>query len=146
MDAVIFDVDGTLCDVSSIRHFVARPKGEKDFHAFHSAAAACPPHQWVLDAAHEWAASGVAVLVVTARSEEWAVPTLWWHLLNEVPFTDIFHRPLRDFRKDVLIKTDILAEIRRRGYNVVHAYDDNPAIIALWVSENIPVTEVPGWV
>ena len=146
IDAAIFDMDGTLCDVSSVRHFVTRPVGEKDFHSFHEAAAGCPPHQWVVDEAHDLSNAGVAILVVTARSEQWAVPTLWWNLLNEVPFDDIFHRPLRDFRKDVLVKADILAEIRRRGYNVIHAYDDNPSIVALWESENIPVTVVPGWV
>jgi hypothetical protein len=145
IDAAIFDMDGTLCDVSSVRHFVARPKGEKDFHSFHEAAAGCPPHQWVLDEAHDLSNAGLAILVVTARSEEWAVPTLWWNLLHEVPFDEIFHRPRGDFRKDVLVKADILADIRRRGYNPVHAYDDNPSIVALWESENIPVTLVPGW-
>ncbi|MFV8051350.1 MULTISPECIES: hypothetical protein [Mycobacteriaceae] len=56
-DAVIVDVDGTLCDVSSVRHFVAaRPK---DFDAFHSAAETCPPHTHVLDEVRELLLSGV---------------------------------------------------------------------------------------
>jgi hypothetical protein len=39
--AVIVDLDGTLCDVSTILHFVEGD--EKDFPAFHTASAECPP-------------------------------------------------------------------------------------------------------
>ena len=38
----------------------------------------------------------------------------------------------------------MLAYLRTR-YNIIEAWDDNPAIIELWRSEGIPVREVPGW-
>lgn len=44
--AVIFDMDGTLVDVSSVRHFVMdKPK---DFDAFHAGTAGCPPNMSAL--------------------------------------------------------------------------------------------------
>lgn len=145
--AVVFDVDGTLCDVSSVRHFVIPTDGsrKKNFHAFHDAATGCPPHQWVVDLTHDFRARGFTVIVVTARDAVWAVPTLWWLLLNDVAFDVVFHRPAGDRRKDFDVKADILAHIRANGFDVQHAVDDNPNVIALWNQHGIPTTIVPGW-
>ncbi|PPG89340.1 hypothetical protein C5C00_02855 [Rathayibacter rathayi] len=41
--AVIFDVDGTLVDVSGVRHDIADNAAKKDFRRFHSAASFRPP-------------------------------------------------------------------------------------------------------
>ncbi|WP_092501608.1 hypothetical protein [Agrococcus jejuensis] len=41
--AVLFDVDGTLCDVRSIRHHVDGT-GRRNFDAFHAESIDCPPH------------------------------------------------------------------------------------------------------
>lgn len=44
---LIVDMDGTLADVTSVRHHVLnRPK---DFTAFHAGALNCPAHNWVVE-------------------------------------------------------------------------------------------------
>lgn len=53
-------------------------------------------------------------------------------------------RPDNDFRKDYVIKKEILARLRHR-YDIVQAWDDNPAILKLWGDEGIPTIVVPGW-
>lgn len=141
--AVIFDVDGTLADVTSIRHHVLQRR--KDFDAFHSLSVNVPPHADVVSLAHDVQAAGHAVVVVTARSTQRRNHTAFWLALNNVPSDAMFMRKHGDHRKDTFVKADILARIRER-YEVVHAVDDNPAIIALWESEGIPTTRVPGWV
>jgi len=50
----------------------------------------------------------------------------------------------KDHRKDYLVKSDILRQIRAR-FEPIHAWDDNPAIIRLWNEQGIPCTVVPGW-
>jgi len=145
MKAVIIDVDGTLADVSSIRHFLARDKGSKDFHAFHSASIDVPPHDHVVRMLREFKRDGFAILVVTARSEMWLWHTLLWLDENAIPHDQIFMRQKGDMRADFLVKSDILRKIRFSGFSVQHAVDDNPSVIALWESEGIPVTTVPGW-
>lgn len=140
--AWIFDVDGTLCDVSSVRHHVlTKPK---DFDAFHNGSIDCPPHEWVADLAREVSAKGIAIIVVTARREQW-----WWHTTlwlneNNIPHERLFMRADNDSRKDFDVKRDILAKIRRE-YDVVMAVDDNPSVIDLWVREGIPTKTVEGW-
>lgn len=40
--AVLVDVDGTLCDVSGIRHYVQSFPKNRNFDKFHRASALCP--------------------------------------------------------------------------------------------------------
>ncbi|WP_326690534.1 MULTISPECIES: hypothetical protein [unclassified Streptomyces] len=140
-EAVIFDVDGTLCDVREIRHLLDGPGG---FHAFHTASVDCPPHQHVIDAAHTAHQNGLAVLVVTARSVRYRPHTAMWLALHGVPSDAMWMRATGDGRPDYEVKRDILARIRRR-FRPVHAWDDNPHVLELWTEEGIPTTVVPGW-
>ncbi|AEW98359.1 hypothetical protein SCATT_p01660 (plasmid) [Streptantibioticus cattleyicolor NRRL 8057 = DSM 46488] len=138
---MIFDMDGTLCDVRRIRHLI---DGPGSFHAFHTASVDCPPHAWVVDAARAHHAAGRAVLVVTARSARYRHHTAWWLALHGVPSEAMWMRGRQDHRPDYAVKRDILASIRRR-YRPVMAYDDNPEVIRLWREEGIGVEVVPGW-
>jgi hypothetical protein len=140
-EASLFDCDGSLVDVSGIRHLL---DGPGRFDAFHRASIDCPPHQWVVDAAKAEHAAGRAVLVVTARSARYRNVTAMWLAIHDVPSVSMFMRADKDNRPDFEVKAEILAKIRKR-YRVVHVWDDNPNVIRLWESENIPVTVVPGW-
>jgi phosphoserine phosphatase len=144
--AVIFDMDGTLANVSSIRHLV-KPNSErhwKDFHAFHRESVNVPAHAHVVNHAQTAHMLGHDVVIVTARSQMWARHTAMWLALNGVPSSAMFMRANGDHRADVLVKADILEAISHT-WDVVHAVDDNPSIIALWQSKGIPVTVVEGW-
>lgn len=141
-EAVIFDMDGTLCDVRSIRHLVAGPR--RDFHAFHMSSGGCPANPEVAEAARQARRDGRAVIIVTARMEHYRNVTSMWLALNAVPSDALLMRRDGDFRKDFVVKREILTKIRRR-WNPVHAWDDNPEVIALWQQEGIECTVVPGW-
>lgn len=144
-EAVVVDVDGTLCDVSTIRHLVERRP--KDFDAFHAGAAQCPPHSRVVEQVREHHRAGRVIVVVTARMYQWEDSTRAWldrHI--GVPYHGPFMRGDSDFRADVEVKRDIHRVLTSdHGYRIVHAIDDNPAIVALWGELGIPTTVVPGW-
>lgn len=142
--AVIFDVDGTLADVSGIRHYVLDDPKRKNFEKFHAAASYCPPNQQALDLVRNYAAQGFVIIVVSARKERWRYRTSIWLRKWEVGHDHLLMRADGDQRKDVEVKRDILAKIRQR-YEVVHAVDDNPNVIAMWTAEGIPTTIIPGW-
>lgn len=144
-EAVIVDVDGTLVDVSGIRHYVTADPNRRDFNSFHKASALCPPVKdtfaWV-DGHREL---GRAVIVVTARERKWEFLTRRW--LRKWGFRNdgLFMRATGDQRPDGVVKQEILDLIRRRGFTVVAAIDDNPSVVKVWEAEGIPVTVVPGW-
>jgi len=141
-DAILFDMDGTLTNVNAIRHHVQF--GNTNFTKFHEESVDCPPNQWVVDAAVEGKLAGFEIVVVTARRAEFRHHTAMWLALNGVPSDAMFMRHDRDQRGDVFVKRDILNRIRL-SWNPVHAFDDNPKVVALWREEGIPVTVVPGW-
>ena len=140
-EAEIFDLDGSLVDVSGIRHLLEGP-GRYD--AFHRASIDCPPNAWVVDAARIAHRIGRAVLIVTGRSVEYRNLTAMWLALQRVPSEAMWMRGRGDYRKDYVVKREILAKIRTR-WNPVAAWDDNPAVLQLWREEGIRTVRVPGW-
>lgn len=141
--AYIFDVDGTLADVRSIRHNVlSKPK---NFEAFHEASVNVPAHKHVVDMVHKAKNEGHEIIIVTARKARWRHHTAMWLALNDIPSDALFMRADEDSRRDYEVKKDILNTIRQ-AWIVVHAVDDNPSIIKLWDEEGIPNTIIEGWV
>lgn len=140
-DAVIFDMDGSLCDTAGIVHLIEGE--ERDFAAFHAASAECPPHDEIVAAARDQRDQGRAILVVTSREFIWRDLTLDWLVAHDVPYDGLYMRIVGDYRKDVVIKTEILKQITDDGFTVVEAWDDKPAIVELW-RENGITTHVVG--
>jgi phosphoglycolate phosphatase-like HAD superfamily hydrolase len=145
---IVFDMDGTLVDVSSIRHHVlGGPKNgyRKNFDAFHRDAVNCPEISWVANAARDAKGMGYKVIQVTARSECYRPSTSWWIAEHFVPSDGLYMRADRDYRPDYVVKREILDRLLSR-FDIVKAYDDNPNVVALWAEYGIPCIVVPGWV
>jgi len=144
--ARILDVDGTLCDVSAVRHFVLRPRAQRDYHRFYCGSRLCPPIPQAIEYAVRTHEMGMVPVVVTARRERWAQLTRAW--LDEhmpVPYDGPLHRPDDDHRPDRQVKADLLRYLQRH-YDIRGAIDDSPGVVELWRSHGIPVEVVPGWV
>ena len=139
-------MDGTLCDVRSIRNLVenssdgATPR-KRDFHAFHSASIDCPAHRAVVDLLDEVRALGLSIVIVSAREARWSFLTALWLRENGVPYDEMFLRDNGDYRRDDEVKADIAKSLLRR-YAPVLAIDDRPDIIDVWHSFGIPTARV----
>lgn len=140
--AVLVDMDGTLVDVSHLRHFVEGPG--KDFDSFHKLSLDAPPHDWVVSEVNQWAMTH-KILIVTARNTKYDDVTWAWLDRNGVAFDKLYSRGLKDFRADYEVKKDILQKVKDDGFTPVWAYDDNPNTFPLWANAGIPTTIVPGW-
>lgn len=137
--AVIVDMDGTLCDVSTVLHLQAESDG---FNAFHQGCARCPPHRAVIDWCVDHHGRGYEILIVTGRDAWTRQLTEQW--LSEhlpVPVAGLHMRSDGDFRSN----TDVKREIHSRlalTYEIRAAVDDDPEIIALWQEVGIPAAMV----
>lgn len=145
--AVIFDVDGTLCDVRGIRGLVERPPGDTrfkpNFHSFHSESLHSPAHDAVVQLARRCRASGLTVLIVSGREARWLDLTAAWLAGHGVEYDEIYLRPRNDYRADTAIKAEICVEIMRR-YIPRLAVDDRPEIIEVWQAASIATSRVAG--
>lgn len=139
---IIFDIDGTLCDVSSIRHLVGGKN--KNFDAFHRASVDCPTFEWVANVAKNAKNNGFTVVQVTARQEKYRPQTSWWLADHGIPSDALYMRKDGDYRADYIVKSEILSRIAHL-YDIKKAYDDNPNIVRLWEENNIRCVVVPGW-
>lgn len=144
-DAVIFDVDGTLCDVRTVRHHVERPEGAirftPNFNLFHSESISCPAHPQVVNLLARARAAGFAVIVVTGREEKWSFITSTWLSEHDVLYDELLMRPSRDSRHDAVVKSEIERYIARR-YNARLAIDDRADILEVWQNAGIATSRV----
>lgn len=137
MDAIIVDMDGTLCDVEGVRHYVAGER--RDFRSFHEASRFCPTRPEVEAEVREAHRQGIAVLIVTARDERFEGATRDFLARHSIPHDALFMRPWGDQRRDTEVKADILQRIREQGYRPVRAIDDRADVAAVWQSHGIEV-------
>lgn len=143
--AIIFDMDGTLVDVNQIAHLLTREnEEEKEYNLYHALSVECPPVEWVAEAARKAADDGYAILVVTARRMAYVNQTRRFLYKNNIPVDVIFLRENDDVSSDYDLKKELLKRIRKFGYVVERAYEDNPEIIKLWVEEGIATVRVTG--
>ena len=107
--AVVFDMDGTLADVSSIRHLVRG--GNRNFDQFHQQSVDVPPNDHVVEMAKQAKAEGKKVVIVTARKAKYRNHTAMWLAQNDVPSDAMYMRHDKDGRPDYEVKKDILTRI-----------------------------------
>lgn len=141
--AVIVDVDGTLCNVSSALHHVTTPGQTKNFDKFHADAMNCPATDWVLDWCEQYREIGCELVIVTGRKYRWERETIAWLDKYLPEYRGPFMRGDDDNRADTEVKRDIYDQlVTDHGYEIVAAIDDRPSVIALWESLDIPTTVV----
>lgn len=148
MRTVIFDIDGTLADLSHRRHYVtARPKNFARF-----AAEACNDRpvehmRWLHNALVRQ--REVQIIYCTGRLEAERQATVDWLVTHEFLGAcqhPLFMRPDADrFIPDSEVKRAMLAQLRERGFEIVMVFDDRNKVVDMWRSEGIPCAQVaPG--
>ena len=132
-EIVIFDIDGTLADVSErIHHLRKKPKNWKAFFggmaqdkAIHSMVRLCN----VLHAA------GIEIILCSGRSEEHRDETMKWLAEQGVNYHDLLLRKDHDRRSDTLVKREMLAAIDKS--KVLFVVEDRSRVVEMWRSEGL---------
>lgn len=132
---IVFDLDGTLCDIEHRRHLVTKPRA--DWEAFYKACLLDSPKHAMLDLLHMVAlGAGREVQIWSGRSELVREETLaWfnkfapWVVKVKIP---IRMRPLKDTTPDDVLKERWLDEELARGIVITAAVDDRNKVVAMW--------------
>lgn len=140
---VIFDVDGTLCDVTKpLRHLKVKPK---DWDAFHIEACTAPIKPEVVRDLKRFYDLGYRVIVMTSRRITWKKQTKRWLVNNGIPHHQLMMRREGDHRPSAEVKAEHLSNLLHSGHKVIAAWDDDPAVCQMWRDNNVHAHEVPGW-
>jgi phosphoglycolate phosphatase-like HAD superfamily hydrolase len=147
LDAIIFDIDGTLSDVSHRRHFVEN--GNQQWDLFFKAITGDEPIKPIVNLARLLIRSNEqAVLLVTGRPERTRNDSVEWLLKHglEVEFDSrLFMRKNGDSRADYVVKREILDDVRKAGFEPVLVFDDRQSVVEMWREQGIRVAQVaPG--
>lgn len=145
-NTIIFDIDGTLsCLDHRIQWVRSKPK---NWPAFNRAMKDDTPNWdivWLLRTFH---AAGVTILISSGRSEDDRLVTENW--LDNVAnisglYSKLYMRASKDNRRDDIVKSEILDQMRTDGYNPTMAVDDRDQVVAMFRSRGLRVLQVaPG--
>ena len=147
MEAVIFDIDGTLADLTHRLHLVENRK--REWSKFFNGIPDDTPIKPIVDLASALIRSNEkAILFVTGRPERTRMDTVTWLLKHglEVEFeTRLFMRKDGEGREDHIVKRDILNDIRNAGFEPVLVFDDRQSVVDMWRRQGIRVAQTaPG--
>lgn len=143
MKCYLFDIDGTIADLTHRLHHIEGDK--KDWPAFFDACEHDAPIPHILDLAKILCEQAI-VLLVSGRSDRVRNQTVDWlyrHGLNN--FTTLYMRQDGDHRPDHIVKAELLEQIRADGYEPIMAFDDRNQVVEMWRANGIPCAQVaPG--
>ncbi len=128
-EIVIFDLDGVMSDASPRQ--VHLRGGVLDWDAFFAAGV----HDEPLDAGITLAQLvNLPIVVLTARPHFVQADTVDWLKRHGVPFDLVITRPEADSRSSVDFKQAEVESLRRAGYNIALAVDDDPSNVEMYRS------------
>jgi hypothetical protein len=126
----IFDLDGTLINVDSVRHHVEGKN--KNFPSFHNESLNCPPFENVKNLNNKMhALADVYIAIVTGREEKYRNVSEQWLILNKISYNVLLMRKDNDYRKNVIIKREIYESIESKLSPFV-AIDDTSELRNMW--------------
>lgn len=140
---IVFDIDGTLANIDHRRQFVAsKPKNWK---AFTAVMDKDPPNDDIVFLAKLFYQQGYIVLICTGRNEGNKSVTVEWLAKQGVEYKKIYMRNGDDFRRDSIVKVELLAQIRQEFGEPYLWFDDRNQVVDAIRAEGVRVLQVaPG--
>ncbi|MGE0723209.1 MAG: polynucleotide kinase [Alphaproteobacteria bacterium] len=131
---VIFDIDGTLADVSHRVHHLRGP-GRKDWPAFFAGMADDLPRTQIVTLARMLDAAGARLILCSGRYESHRRTTRDWlvrHAGDWLAGRPLYLRADGDQRADDVVKIELLQCMRLDGFDPVMAIDDRDRVVRAW--------------
>ena len=143
---VIFDLDGTLADITSRRILSTKDNGKMDWDTFFN-----PknikldlPNTPVIKMAQMLKSQGFTIVIFSGRSKVSYRTTRQWLIQNDVPFDDLHMRPTSDdwhYMKDSDLKQIWLDTVVDKD-DVFAVFDDRQQVVDMWRKNGLTTFQV----
>jgi predicted secreted acid phosphatase len=133
---ICFDLDGTLCDVTHRRQFVATKP--RNWDAWNRGIANDKPVKQVLAMFHALKHL-YPIFFVSGRSDDYRDVTIEWFEsigIMEYDYNGLYMRKYQDHRDDAIVKTEIADEIEKE-YEIFAVLDDRKRVLTMWQERGI---------
>lgn len=124
---VVFNLDGTIANIEHRVHFIQGEK--KDWVSFFSACIHDKPIPWMIEIMRCFDQLNYMIYIVTGRSSIVEAETRNWLIENDVPCDSFIMRNQGDFRHDVLVKPELIADLKDRIFFIV---EDRNSMVNKW--------------
>ena len=133
--AVVFDMDGVLSDASRRQHYLDRPF--RDWEAFFQA---CGDDELINEVARllDVLDDDLSVVLLTARPIRVQPQTLAWLRRYELRWDLLIMRDYGDYGASRDFKRASVHELRRFGFDLLLAFEDDARNVDMFHSESIP--------
>ena len=133
-ECIIFDIDGTLCDLS---HRLPLKKSKKLFHL------SCinDKPKFEIIALYKSLSKNYKIVGISCRPEFSRSQTLKWLNYYNIFFDELFLRDDNDTRNDAEIKFDFLNELKLK-YKILFAVDDRQSVVDMFRKNGVTCLQV----
>ncbi len=139
--AVVFDLDGTLCDCAHRRHFMqCRPKMREEFHAACIDDGVNPAVKKLLDFA---VLGDCRIVLLSARPHRFKAQTTEWLKKNHIVYDQLI-LSLYPELTDPQFKLKMYKGLIEPFYEVLFVVDDRDSVVAMWRDLGITCFDVAG--
>ena len=132
-EIVIFDIDGTLADVSERLHHIK--KKPKDWDAFFQGIPQDKAIQSMVRLCNILYQSGIKIILCSGRSDQYRAETIEWMAQQGVRYHELLLRPTHDRRSDVIVKREMLGGMDRS--KILFVVEDRSGVVEMWRSEGL---------
>jgi phosphoglycolate phosphatase-like HAD superfamily hydrolase len=142
----IFDIDGTLADISHRLHFIQQKPA--DWREFFSQCGDDAPIEDVIELARKLAETS-ELIYVTGRSDECRAETVAWLKAHKVPTwaRKVYMRKAGDHRPDHLVKAELLDELIAdwkvpTHFQIAGVFEDRKQVVDMYRAKGLRVFQV----
>ena len=132
---MVFDIDGVLSDAASRQHFIER--GRRDWRAFFDA---CGDDPLIEEVARlvELLEPTITVVLLTGRPVRVEPQTLAWLERYGLRWDLLIMRDVGDYAAAREFKRDTVGDLRRYGFDLCLAFEDDRRNLEMFRAEGIP--------
>lgn len=132
LQAVIFDIDGTLANINHRLHFIKTEN--KDWDNFFAHMDKDTPIESMIKLCNLMYQQEHKVLVVTGRPDNYRELTQSWLKQQGVDYHELYMRKAGDRRPDWIVKQEILQNL---PYDIWYAVDDKPQVVDMYRKQGL---------
>ena len=133
MPWVIFDIDGTLADISHRLHYITKPdeNGKKDWNNFNMEMHKDYLKKDVFGLYELCYDAGWNIAVVTGRFDTYQAMTIKWLMDHNIHYQQLHMRKAGDYRSDFEVKQDVYNE-HLKHLPIMFVVDDRQQVVDMW--------------